>query len=410
MGETLAQFIPQVSRDPRPLHRLPSVPEHGVFPDGGDHEQPCHIPPCRNRVPVRPFGMLSDNILYAGVCVQALLIESLCESIDRSGEYCDNQKNGQGGENQIFSPSEHTDYGPDHSPRGIPRPSTGKGLSNDHDETQENDEEGRDGILRKGLRCKDCPGCPREHHRKIYPVVPDLVREDLETPPAEIGSRRRVFERHPLDDLQREEQVDRQEGAQPPEETRSCAASIVEQDAGQDPLDRVDEVFAHERSHADRNRLDRDIQKREPWRRGEDSQEGHNDNDQIETQKDVDVPRHVPGQPLAPPARKPGKEDDGETCIPEIEPLNPHDRLGHIGVLHDGHEENQAAERLVPVLPGVDRKTQDEEADGCDSNHGSRRAPPTPPSIIRRNSSWPVMRVNRVFVTRYRRQRRRGSC
>ncbi len=182
----------------------------------------------------------------------------------------------------------------------------------------------------------------------------------------------RVY-RHPANDLDGQQKIDAEDADGGGDDAPAGAGAVEEQEARDDPLDGVDQVFADEfgglvvqvravEHHADP--ADQDYQ------RVEDEHEGQ-------------VRRHIPEQALRAAMHEPGGQDTHEEEVPGVEALDAQDVFGHVGVFHEGHQQDRPAQGVEPVAPGVDGQADDQQRDQGHSKRHWLPCPPTAPSAAR---------------------------
>ena len=157
------------------------------------------------------------------------------------------------------------------------------------------------------------------------------------------------------------------EGAGQPEREALTAVRPVEQEQpGHGPLHGVDEIVRPDGGSrlvlAQRGSVH------------EQPDEAHEDHEQVQDQQQGDVAWHFPAEVLATAGGSPSRDDEKEQQVPGVEALHAEQRVGHVRVLDDSGEQNQATEPPIPVLERIDRDDQHEQPQQGQSNHAGARS------------------------------------
>jgi hypothetical protein len=68
------------------------------------------------------------------------------------------------------------------------------------------------------------------------------------------------------------------------------------------------------------------------------------------------------------------RDDEEEQQVPGVEALHAEQRVGHVRVLDDSGEQNEAAEPPIPVFERIDRDDQHKQPQEGQSNHAGARS------------------------------------
>jgi hypothetical protein len=85
---------------------------------------------------------------------------------------------------------------------------------------------------------------------------------------------------------------------------------------------------------------------------------------QPKQQEDIDIPWHVPNESLTSTIHQPSEEYIGKENIPHVQALNTSETLGEIQAPHNSRQQDQTAETLEPVLPGINQKDSNKNVYG----------------------------------------------
>jgi hypothetical protein len=243
-----------------------------------------------------------------------------------------------------------------------------------HDRAQEyRAEEQRPGF-RQDARAEQRPGATGENHGHVDAVVADFAEQYLDRPVFEIAAARQRRDRHPPDHLDRQEDVDGQDAVRAEAKPLLGATAVEQQQTRHDPFQTVDQVFA-DKTHRGRRigaYQNRQLHQRVHVEQHPDERNG--DDGEVYDQEVPEPARHVPAQALPPPRSEPCEEYDEQQDVPGIQALDVHDRLGKVGMLDDGHQQDEAAKGLVPVAPRVGGEEGDEHPEKGRAYHDGQAA------------------------------------